>query len=197
MIYLTMSTGVGGGLILDGRLYRGARFQAGEVGHIPIVPSGRPCACGLRGCLEAYVGGAAVAARIQDDAARGAAAAILELAGGDPMRISAQHWVEALRAGDDYAERLRHDFLDALAQGLAILIPIFDPEAILLGTIVRENPDLFVGELRQRVQERVWPSLHAVRIEPAHLGPRLPAYAALCVAALEPPDLSPSGSSRT
>ena len=196
LIYLTMSTGLGGGLILNGRLYRGAGFQAGEVGHIPIVPSGRLCGCGLHGCLEAYVGGAALAARMREDVARGEAAAILELAGGDPTRISAQHWVEALREGDAYALRLREEFLDRLAQGLAILIPILNPDAILLGTIVRENPELFVGELRERVYARVWPSLHDVRIEPAHLGPRLPAYAALCVAALEPPDLSPPGSSR-
>ena len=196
MIYLTLSTGLGAGLILDGRLYRGAGFQAGELGHIPIEPSGRPCACGLRGCLEAYVGGAALAGRVREDVARGEAAAILELAGGDPARISAQHWVEALRSGDDYARRLCDEFLDRLAQGLAVLIPILNPDAILLGTIVRENPDLFVGELRRRVQERVWPSLQDVRIEPAHLGPRLPAYAALCVAALEPPDLSPLNSSR-
>ncbi len=195
MIYLTMSTGLGGGLILDGRLYRGAGFQAGEVGHIPIVPSGRLCACGLSGCLEAYAGGAALAARMREDLARGEATAILELAGGEPENISAQHWVEALRAGDVYALRLREEFLDHLAQGLAILISIFDPDAILLGTIVRENPDLFVGGLRERVYARVWPSLRDVRIEPAHLGPRLPAYAALCVAALEPPDLSSPNSS--
>ncbi len=191
LIYLTMSSGLGGGLILNGRLYRGAGFQAGEVGHIPIVASGRRCVCGLQGCLEAYAGGAALAARIQEDVARGEAAAILELAGGEPSRISAQHWVEALRTGDRYALRLREEFLDHLAQGLAILIQIFDPDAILLGTIIRENPDLFVGALRERVHARVWPSLHDVRIEPAHLGPRLPAYAALCVAALEPSDVSP------
>ena len=195
MIYLTMSTGVGGGLILNGRLYRGASFQAGEAGHIPIVPEGRPCACGLCGCLEAYVGGAALAEQIRGDASRGEAKGILELAQGDPSRITAQLWVEALRAGDDYALRLRHEFLDHLAQGLAILIPIFDPEAILLGTIVRENPDLFIGELRERVYERVWSSLRDVQIEPAHLGARLPAYAAVCVASLEPPDLAPPGSS--
>ena len=197
MLYLTMSTGVGGGLILDGRLYRGASFQAGEVGHMPIVPSGRPCACGLRGCLEAYVGGAALADQIREDVARGEAPAILELAGGDPTQISAELWVEALRQGDDYARRLRDEFLGHLAQGLAILTQIFDPGAIVLGTIVRENPELFLDELRERVYAQVWPSLRNVRIESARLGARLPAYASVCVAALEPPDLSPSGSSST
>ena len=81
--FLTMSTGVGAGLVLDGRLYRGARFGAGEIGHIPVVPDGRACACGLRGCLEAYTGGAALAARIREDLGAGATSAIRELARGD------------------------------------------------------------------------------------------------------------------
>ena len=71
LIYLTMSTGLGAGLILDGRLYRGASDQAGEVGHMPVVPGGRRCNCGQRGCLEAYTGGAALADIIREEIAAG------------------------------------------------------------------------------------------------------------------------------
>jgi glucokinase len=184
LIFLTMSTGVGAGLILGGRLYRGARFQAGEVGHMPIVSGGRPCSCGLRGCLEAYVGGAALAARMRQDAARGEARAILELAGGDPRRIDARHWVDAIRSGVPYALALREEFLDHLAHGLAILVLALDPRRVLLGTLVRENPDLFLDSLRERLRARLWPPLQDVEIEAAALGPRLPAYAGLSVAAL-------------
>ncbi len=194
LIYLTLSTGFGAGLVLDGRLYRGASFQAGELGHIPLVPGGRACACGLRGCLEAYVGGAALADRIRADAEQGEARAILELAGGDAAKISARLWVEALREQDPYAERLREEFLDRLAHGLAIFISALDPDMIVFGTILQENPDLFMDDLKERVQAMVWPSLHHVKLVPGRLGARLPAYAGLCVAALEPPDLSPSGS---
>ena len=74
-----------------------------------------------------------------------------------------------------------------------MLVHCFDPDAILLGTIVGENPDLFLDDLRERVHARIWPSFREVRIEPGLLGRRRPAYAALCVAALEPPDLSPEG----
>jgi glucokinase len=196
LIYLTMSTGCGGGLIFEGRLYRGATFQAGEIGHIPVAPGGRLCHCGMRGCLEAYVGGAAIADRIREDVQAGKAEAILELAEDDPDRISARLWVEALRAGDPYAMAVREDFLEHLVQGLAILTMALDPDTIVLGTILRENPDLFLEDLRERVKANVWPSMGHVRIEPAQLGSRLPAYAALCVAALEPLDLAPPDSSR-
>jgi glucokinase len=185
LVFLTMSTGVGGGLVLGGQLYRGAHLQAGELGHVPVVREGRACSCGLSGCLEAYVGGAALAEQIRERAEQGRAPAILELAGGDPQRISARLWVEAIRARDAYALELREEFLDHLAQGLAIVLVTLDPEVVLLGTIVRENPDLFLEALRARTRGRVWPEHRGARIEAGALGARLPAYAALSVAALE------------
>lgn len=182
LVYLTMSTGVGAGLILDDRLYRGTRFQSGEVGHVPIVRDGRPCTCGLRGCLEAYTGGAALAEIIREDLAAGERSAILELAGGDPARVSARHWCEALRRGDAYAEKLRDAWLEFLALGLAGILVTFDPDVVVLGTIVQQNPDLFMDELTARVRRRTWSVLHDVRLVPGELGERLPAWAALCAA---------------
>jgi glucokinase len=191
LIYLTMSTGIGAGLILDGRLYRGATYQAGEVGHVPVVPGGRKCSCGLRGCLEAYTGGAAIAEMIREDLEAGVETSIRSLADGDPARVSAALWVEALRAGDAYAEQLRERFLDHLAQGIALLLPIFDPERVVLGTILQRNPDLFLQATIERVRALTWPSLHHVELVPARLGDRLPAYAALCAASLDPAELGP------
>lgn len=185
MLYLTMSTGVGAGLILNGALYRGAHFSAGEFGHVSVVPGGRECPCGLRGCLEAYTSGAGIAAQIREDIAAGRAEQILALAGGDPQKVSARLWTEALRAGDSYAQSLKREFIDHLAQGLAALVIGLDPERIVLGTIIQRNPDLFLDDLRDRVSERIWPGLRDVRIEAGALGDALPAYAALCTAALE------------
>jgi glucokinase len=183
LVYLTMSTGIGAGLILDDHLYRGSRFQSGEVGHVPIVRDGRPCTCGLRGCLEAYVGGAAVAEIIREDLAEGrGGTAILDLAGGDPARVSAHLWCEALRQGDAYAEELRQGWLDFLSLGLAGIILTFDPDVVVLGTIVQKNPDLFMDDLEARVRRRTWPVLHDVRLVPGELGDRMPAWAALCAA---------------
>jgi glucokinase len=189
-VFLTMSTGVGAGLVLDGRLYRGARYGAGEIGHIPIVPNGRRCACGLYGCLEAYTGGAALAARIREDMRAGVKTALTELVRGDPSRVSARLWVEALRAGDRYAERLREEWLDRLAQGIAILVLGLDTDCIALGTIVARNTDLFLEPLRERVAARVWARLRDTRIVAGELGERLPAYAGLCTALLDPLEAS-------
>jgi glucokinase len=189
LIFLTMSTGVGGGLILDGRLYRGARFTAGEVGHVPVVPNGRLCNCGLRGCLEAYTSGNALAERMREDIAAGESTLILERAGGDPGRVSTRHWIEALRAGDAYAQRLRTEFIDRLAQGITILLLALDVECFVLGTIVQQNPELFLEDLREQVRERVWPTLQDVELLAGELGARLPAYAALSVAELAPAEL--------
>ena len=187
LVFLTMSTGVGGGLILEDRLYRGARFQAGEIGHMPVVPDGRPCACGLRGCLEAYTGGAALAARLREDVERGEAEGIRELAGEDPGAITPRIWVEAIRQGDPYALALRGEYVDHLSRGLAIVVMALDLERVVLGTIIQTNPDLFLAPLREQVRERVWASHRDVDVRAGELGPRLPAYAALCVAELEPP----------
>ena len=188
-MFVTMSTGVGAGLILDGRLYRGARYGAGEVGHMPVVPNGRECACGLRGCLEAYTGGAALAARMRADVAAGARTSLLERAGGDPARLSAKLWLEAVRAGDSYALALSEEYLDVLAQGLAIMVLSLDLDCIALGTIVARNADLLLEPLRARVAARLWPHLRDTRIVPIELGERLSAYAGLCTAllALESP----------
>ncbi|HTO68432.1 MAG TPA: ROK family protein [Myxococcota bacterium] len=183
--FLTMSTGVGAGFVLDGALYRGARFGAGEVGHMPVAQHGRPCFCGLTGCLEAYTGGAALAARLREDAAAGRAGALAARAGGDPARLRAEHWIEALRAGEPYARALADEFLDALAQGLAIVVLALDVDCIALGTIVARNADLLLPPLRERFDRRVWPRLRDTRIVPAELGARLSAYAGLCTASLE------------
>lgn len=184
MLFLTMSTGVGAGLVLDGGLHRGHHFLAGEFGHIPVAPGGRACNCGLRGCLEAYTGGAAIATRIREDVAQGEAAGLLERAHGDPARIDARLWIEAVRENDAYAVGIYTEFLDQLAEGLAILVPLLDPERIVLGTIVQRNPDLFLDPLRERVRERIWRFFPGLQILAGELGPRLPALAALAVAAL-------------
>jgi glucokinase len=186
LVFLTMSTGVGGGLILEDRLYRGARFQAGEIGHMPVVPDGRQCACGLRGCLEAYTGGAALAARLREDAERGEAEGIRELAGGDPEAMTPRTWVEAIRRQDPYALALRDEYADHLSRGIAILVMTLDLERVVLGTIVQNNPDLFLAPLREQLRERVWSSHREAEVRAGELGLRLPAYAALCVAELEP-----------
>ena len=118
VVYLTMSTGVGAGLVLDGRLFTGKLGAAGELGHAPIVWDGEPCACGMRGCLEAYVGGAAWTRRLA--ATTPAASRVAALAGA-PERARPEHVVAAAREGDAFALAELARYNDPLARGLTSL----------------------------------------------------------------------------
>ena len=100
LVYLTASTGIGAGLILGGRLHRGQGGNAGEVGHVPVEWEGLACACGLRGCLEAYVGGAAWSRRLSEITPE--ASRVAELAGGRE-RARPEHVVAAAKEGDAFA----------------------------------------------------------------------------------------------
>ena len=182
LIYLTMSTGVGGGVICGGQLIRGARGFAGELGHIPVVPSGLRCHCGLRGCLEAYVGGQAWAKRLRRVARP--TGRLIELAGGQRSKIGPEVLLLAAREGDAFARAELARWLDHLASGLVPLVMAFDPECIVLGTIaVAAGEALCFEPLRQRVSTRLWPhQAERLRIVPASLGDALPEQAALAVA---------------
>lgn len=181
LVYLTMSTGVGAGLVLGGRLHRGVAGSAGEVGHMPLVQDGEPCACGLRGCVEAYLGGAAWArrlARTTPPASRAAA-----LAGG-PAAVTPEHLVEAAREGDAFAlEELRR-WNHLLARTLTMLTFVLAPERFVLGTIARAAGEaLCLDPVREEVRAHVWPILGGgLRIEAAELGEELPYRAGLAVA---------------
>jgi len=178
-VYLTMSTGVGGGLILGGRLHRG-RLGAGEVGHAPVEWEGEPCACGRRGCLEAYVGGAAWARHLRERAP--AAGRVAELAGGRDA-ITPEHLVAAAREGDAFACAELERWNGYLARGIVWLEMVLSPEVVVLGTIARAAGEaLCFVPLRGLVAEHVGPRAAGLRIVAAELGDDLPDRAALGVA---------------
>jgi len=180
LVYLTMSTGVGGGLVLDGRLYRGSG-GAGEVGHMPIVDDGEPCGCGRRGCLEAYVGGRCWSERLRrvtPDASRVAA-----LAGGREQ-ATPRHVVEAAREGDAFALAELERWNRHLARALAILAFALDPDVFVLGTIATAAGDaLCLDPLRRNLRERLGPAWGThLQIRASALGEEGAYYAALCAA---------------
>jgi glucokinase len=181
LVYLTLSTGVGAGLILAGRLYRGRGGNAGELGHAPLVWEGERCACGLRGCAEAYLGGAAWTRRLRQQAP--AASLACELAGGRD-RLQPEHVVEAARAGDAFARSEIDRYNDHLARLLCLVVFALAPERIVLGTIPsRAGEELCLAAVRERVAARVWPLLaEGLRILPSGLGEELPDYAGLGIA---------------
>jgi len=181
-IYLTMSTGVGGGLILGGRLHRGTANLGGEVGHIPVVWGGERCACGLRGCAEAYIGGAAWSRRLARETPASSAVAKLAAQEGAPPRP--EHVVVAAHAGDEFALGEIARFNDVLAQLLCTLAAALAPEVFVLGTIaVAAGERLCFAPLRERVRANSWARPQPIAIVPAALGDRLPLLAGLGVAA--------------
>lgn len=181
VVFLTMSTGIGAGLILDGRLYRGRTGNAGEIGHVAVEWGGERCACGLRGCLEAYAGGAAWTRRLREIAPETSAA--VRIAGGRD-RVAPEHVVAAAREADAFALAEMERFNEYLARGLAALAFLLDPDVLILGTIpTRAGETLCLAPVRKRVAERLWPSLaRGLEIAPAGLGADLGEYAGLCVA---------------
>lgn len=181
LVYLTMSTGVGGGLVLGGRLHTGASGNAGEVGHVPVKWRGRRCACGGRGCLEAYVGGAAWTRRLRERAPEDGR--LVALAGGRNA-LTPEHVIAAAREGDAFARAEMERFVHYLARGICSLVLVLAPELVVLGTIAAAaGEDLCFAPLREEVRRRLWPELtRDLRIVPSALGERLPDLAGVCVA---------------
>ena len=182
VVYMTMGTGIGGGLILDGRLYRGANGNAGEVGHMRVVHQDGPlCGCGKRGCLEAFCSGPSIARRTREALAEHADSAILQLA-GTLEGVTAEHLFAAARQGNALALRLVDETAHYMGIGLANIIQAVNPEAIVLGTIATEQGDFFLDRVRRVVRQETWPQMsHIVEVLPSPLGVQVGDYAAISV----------------
>lgn len=129
LVYVTVSTGIGGGVIADGRVLRGARGMAGHIGHMSFAAGGDLCNCGNRGCFEAYASGSAFAAR----AARSAASDPQTTLGRDGEAVTAPAVFAAARAGDTLAQRLVAEQAALLGQGFASLLHLYSPEVLVMG----------------------------------------------------------------
>ena len=128
-VRLTLGTGLGGGILLDGKLWSGAHRAAGEIGHMTRVPDGRPCTCGRRGCVERYCSATALLLGVRE-AAPAFKDSILARAPGE---ISAKQVMDAARAGDPLAVYVFDDFTVHLARTIDNVIHLLDPEVVLLG----------------------------------------------------------------
>jgi glucokinase len=150
LLMLTIGTGVGGGVVLDGELMRGGFGIGAEVGHVRMVPGGVPCGCGNLGCLESYASGRALVRRSQEEArldAR-AAATVLAEAGGDVEAITGPLVTEAAQQGDAFAVARFVELGDWLGQGLATLTAVLDPAVVVVGGGVGEAGDLLLEPAR-------------------------------------------------
>jgi glucokinase len=153
MVMVTLGTGLGGGIISHGRLFRGRFGMAGEIGHYRAVPDGLRCGCGQSGCMEQYASGAAHARRAREQAAAnpGRAAALLALGDGTPAGLKDRHVAEAARAGDPFAVDLFEQTGRWVGQLLADLAAILDPAVFVIGGGLSET-----GELIRRPAERAY-----------------------------------------
>ncbi|CAA9331102.1 MAG: Glucokinase [uncultured Nocardioidaceae bacterium] len=154
---VTLGTGIGGALLVDGLVFRGAHGMAGEFGHMQVVPDGRPCECGNRGCWEQYVSGRSLVRRAGDliRSSSPAAAAFRGNLGDDPTRLAGQAVTAAARAGDSTATGLLAEAGDWLGTGLANLSAAFDPGVIVVGGGLAEAGDLLLEPARAALRRRL------------------------------------------
>ena len=184
VLYMTMSTGIGGGIVLDGQVYHGANDSAGEVGHQILLPDGPLCGCGKRGCLEALCSGPAIARRAQAAVRneKASATTLLNLAGGHIESVRSEHVLEAARHGDALALRLVEETAYYMGWGIANLVNILNPDIVLLGTIAIAAGDLLLNPIRKTVSEfAMTRPAEAVKIAPAQLGEALGDLAAVAL----------------
>ena len=188
VLYMTMSTGIGGGIVLDGQVYHGANDSAGEVGHQILVPDGPSCGCGKRGCLEALCSGPAIARRAQAAVRKQltdenvSTTALLNLANGRIEDIKSENVLEAARRNDALALQLVEETAYYMGWGIANLVNILNPDIVLLGTIAIAAGDLLLDPIRRTVSEfAMTRPAEAVKIAPAQLGDALGDLAAVAL----------------
>lgn len=151
-LYVTVSTGIGGGIVIDGRLFGGADGAAGELGHLPVELDGPPCGCGARGHLEALSSGTGIARAAGDaiDAGRAAGLASRRAAAG--RALTARDVAEAEEAGDVDAAAIMDRARRAFAEALVGLVDVFNPEAIVVGgSLARNQGERWLAPARERV----------------------------------------------
>jgi glucokinase len=150
-VLITLGTAIGGGLVLDGRVYRGWRGFAGEIGHLCVNPRGRWCDCGSRGCFEMYASGKAIARTYSEKARR---------RGGAPeAELQTRDVVERARAGDRCAQDTLEETGEWIAQAFGSLLNVLDVEACLVGGGVSEAGEVLLEPIRRRLPDHCWPQI--------------------------------------
>lgn len=179
-VIVTQGTGIGGGLIVNGQVLRGANGFAGEPGHMLIDRFGHRCACGRTGCWEAVSSGAGLANLARDVVAEGKAPGILAAAGGDPAAIRGEHVSRALADGNDEADEILARFSWWVAQGIGSLIALLDPSIVVLGGGLSVIADGFIDQVSDQVTDAVVGGRHRplVPIVAAEFGPEAGAVGA-------------------
>ncbi|HEX9105801.1 MAG TPA: ROK family protein, partial [Longimicrobiales bacterium] len=170
LVGVTLGTGIGGGIVIDGEIFHGASDSAGEVGHMTIDSNGRKCNCGNYGCLEAYASGPAIALRAREGIDAGAQSVLPDLVDGKLEAITAATVYEAVLVGDSYANEVMRETAKILGAGIASLVNVLNPDMVVIaGGVTQAGDHLFVP-LRAEVRRRAFTSaVEACRIVSAEL----------------------------
>lgn len=167
MVLLTVGTGLGGGIVSEGRLLRGAGGLGAELGHVRVVPDGIRCGCGNRGCWEQYASGSALEREARELVASGSlhAARLLELCEGKPKKLRGRMVTQAAREGDPASAELLADLGKWLGEGMASMAAVLDPSAFIVGGGVVEAGDLLIAPARQALARNLPARGHRPDIE--------------------------------
>ncbi len=175
-VMITLGTGVGGGVVIDGEAYSGFNFAGAELGHIVIEKDGRPCSCGRCGCWERYSSATGLIETTKEKLAEyrkvGRATQIEALCGGDPEKISGKTAFQAARAGDEAGREVVASYIDHLVVGLANIINIFQPEILTLGGGICYEGDFLLNPINERIYKEIYTKDHDPKtvIRAAELG---------------------------
>ncbi|MCS7476523.1 ROK family glucokinase [Umezawaea endophytica] len=173
-VMVALGTGIGGALLIDGKVYRGAHGVAPELGHLRLVPDGRPCPCGKNGCWERYCSGTALSTTAVELLAKnpGVSTVLVREALHDSRAITGRRVAAAARDGDPLALRAMADLAKWLGDGLALVADVYDPEMVVIGGGVSESAPLFLDDARERYAETITGAGHRplARIRTAQLG---------------------------
>lgn len=171
-IAITLGTGVGGGIIIDGKIYGGFNFAGGELGHMITHRNGRPCGCGRKGCLEAYASATALINDTREAAKAHPESRLNELCEGDLSKINGKTAFDGKRLGDPVATAVVDNYIEELGEGIINYINIFQPEIILLGGGISNERENLLAPLREYVFRYSYGSdlLPRTKIERAALG---------------------------
>jgi glucokinase len=132
-VMVTLGTGVGGGVVIDHKIYKGFNFAGGELGHTVIVKDGEPCTCGRRGCFEAYASVTALIRMTKEMMAKHPESKMWELCDRDLNRVNGKTSFDAMRAGDEWGKKVVDEYISYLACGITNIINIFEPEVLSIG----------------------------------------------------------------
>ena len=152
MVMITLGTGVGGGVIIDGKMLTGFNGAGGELGHMVIKAGGRKCTCGRKGCFEAYSSANALKARTKDAMELDTESLLWKLCSGDPENITGEIPFDAMRAGDETAREVVEEYLRYLSIGLTNIVNIFQPEILCIGGGVCHEGDALINPIIKRIE---------------------------------------------